>query len=310
MRRVTGGAATTSTTTNEDEAGTARKEQGVTMDIMHEIDIASTPEKVYAALTTQEGLSGWYTPEARAKPEVGAFIEFKFSTLTDSQFRVEDLEPNRHVAWKGVQVPDEWKQTPITFDIRPDGDGVVLTFCQRGFPHDYEPFAGFSYCWAQYIRSLKLLLETGKGEPFESPASIACGTTPKACALIVNDMSFDMDAQTFTPDDSVSAIISKFGSDLGKRTGPFGLLVQFRVHIGVEAQEVREHFDKARPPTLQDPGCIAFEVSQHALDRRNVRFGRVVHPRGIDSQHRRDTVAVLLSHPQWVLADHQIPSHR
>jgi hypothetical protein len=106
-------------------------------------------------------------------------IEFKFSTLTTLQFRVESLEPNRRVAWTGVQVPEEWKRTPITFEISPSEDGVKLTFCQRGFMPGYEPFGGFSYCWAQCLRSLKLLLETGKGEPFGSPASIACGTTPK-----------------------------------------------------------------------------------------------------------------------------------
>jgi hypothetical protein len=33
--------------------------------------------------------------------------------------------------------------------------------------------------WAQYIRSLKLFVETGKGEPFGSPASKAAGTTPR-----------------------------------------------------------------------------------------------------------------------------------
>ena len=149
------------------------------MDIVHEIDIASTPERLYAALTTQSGLSGWYTPETRAEPQVGAVIEFKFSTLTTLRFRVESLESNRRVAWKGVQVPEEWTRTPITFDITPNGDGVLLTFCQRGFGADYEALGGFSYCWAQYIRSLKLLLETGKGEPFGSPSSIACGTTPR-----------------------------------------------------------------------------------------------------------------------------------
>jgi hypothetical protein len=35
------------------------------------------------------------------------------------RFRVEKLEPDRHVAWAGLQVPDEWKTTPITFDIAP-----------------------------------------------------------------------------------------------------------------------------------------------------------------------------------------------
>jgi uncharacterized protein YndB with AHSA1/START domain len=148
------------------------------VDIVHEIDIATSPERLYEALTTQAGLSGWYTPETTAAADVGAMIEFKFSTLTTLSFRVETLEPGRRVVWTGVQVPNEWKTTPITFDIRRDGDSVILIFRQEGFASEYKSYGGFGYCWGQYIRSLKLLLETGTGEPFGSPASIACGTTP------------------------------------------------------------------------------------------------------------------------------------
>jgi uncharacterized protein YndB with AHSA1/START domain len=148
------------------------------VDIVHEIDIATSHQRLYEALTTQAGLSGWYTPETTAAADVGAMIEFKFSTLTTLSFRVETLQPGRRVVWTGAQVPNEWKTTPITFDIRRDGDSVILIFRQEGFASEYKSYGGFGYCWGQYIRSLKLLLETGTGEPFGSPASIACGTTP------------------------------------------------------------------------------------------------------------------------------------
>ncbi len=85
-----------------------------------------------------------------------------------------------------------------------------------------------------------------------------------------------MDVQTFTPDDTVAAIIGKFRSDLGEHTGPFGLLVQFRVHDGAESQ-VRQRFGEAQGPTLRDSGCMAFEMSRHATDCR--RF--FVHERWI-----------------------------
>jgi quinol monooxygenase YgiN len=93
----------------------------------------------------------------------------------------------------------------------------------------------------------------------------AYATLTKPEGLSGNDGNFELDAQTFAPDDSTSAIISKFRSDLGKRTGPFGLLVRFQVRSGAEAQ-VQDHFDEVRPRTLRDPGCIAFEMSRHATD--------------------------------------------
>jgi quinol monooxygenase YgiN len=76
-----------------------------------------------------------------------------------------------------------------------------------------------------------------------------------------------MDKQTFTPTDTVSAIIGKFRDDLGAHAGTFGLLVRFQVHQGVAAQVVK-HFSVARAPSLHDPGCITFEMSQHATDSR------------------------------------------
>ena len=147
------------------------------MDIVHEIDIATTPERLYEALTTQAGLAAWYTPDTAFMADE---VQFQFAALTTLRFRVERLDLNRHVTWTGIEVPEEWKSTPITFDIVPDRDSVTLRFRQSGFADGYRPFGGFSYCWGQYIRSLKLLLEAGKGEPFGSAESIACGTTPRS----------------------------------------------------------------------------------------------------------------------------------
>ena len=147
------------------------------MDIVHEIDIATTPERLFEVLTTQAGLSAWYTPDTEVTANE---VQFKFAGLTTLRFRVEKLERNRHVTWEGIDVPEEWKSTPITFDIVPDRHSVTLKFRQSGFADGYRPLGGFSYCWGQYIRSIKLLLETGKGEPFGSAPSIASGTTPRS----------------------------------------------------------------------------------------------------------------------------------
>ena len=149
------------------------------MDIVHEIDIHTTAQEAYAALTTQAGLAAWYTAQSKAEPKVGAIVQFKFGISTTLTFRVDKLTPGRLVVWSGVDVPEEWKRTPIIFEIEDDDDGILLRFRQTGFDPGYAAYAGFNYCWAQYVRSIKLLLEAGTGEPFGSDASIACGTTPR-----------------------------------------------------------------------------------------------------------------------------------
>lgn len=153
--------------------------QVLPQDIVLSVDVETTPDKVYEALTTQQGLAGWYTPETKAEPKVGTVIEFKFADLTTLKFRVEALEPGRSVTWSGVQVPGDWEGTRIRFDITPQSDMVNLQFTQTGLPPAYRDFGVFSYLWGQYLRSLKTLVETGKGEPFGSTASRLAGTTPR-----------------------------------------------------------------------------------------------------------------------------------
>ncbi len=145
-------------------------------DIVHSIDIATTPERLYDALTTRKGIAGWWTPDVKAEPVVGTVNEMSFVGTT-LKFRVDELEPARHVAWSSVDVPPQWKNTQVIFDITPEEDMVNLKFRHNGFTSLDGDFGITSYSWAQYVRSIKLLLETGEGEPFGTEGSRLAGTT-------------------------------------------------------------------------------------------------------------------------------------
>jgi uncharacterized protein YndB with AHSA1/START domain len=47
-------------------------------DILHRVGIQASAEKVYWALTDEEGLAGWWTRKVEASPGVGSVIEFRF----------------------------------------------------------------------------------------------------------------------------------------------------------------------------------------------------------------------------------------
>jgi uncharacterized protein YndB with AHSA1/START domain len=131
-----------------------------TKEITLSLGIEATPEKVYQAITTQEGLAGWYTPDAKAKPQADTQIELGFSGMI-LKFHVDKLDPAHRIVWSNVQTIPDWKDTRITFDIIPQVKEVNLTFSQTGFARDYADIGMFTYLWAQYMRSLKLLVETG-----------------------------------------------------------------------------------------------------------------------------------------------------
>jgi uncharacterized protein YndB with AHSA1/START domain len=160
------------------------------MDIIHELKIETTPEKLFNALSTDDGISAWWT-KAKTQTEVGGINEFDFRG-NPATFRIEKLEPGKVVGWSAQQVPPDWKGTHVLFEVSTEpvdqrwGAGhkdqrgsVVLRFSHKGFKAMTPLVAFSSYSWAQFLRSLKLFLETGKGEPFGSPASIAAGTTPR-----------------------------------------------------------------------------------------------------------------------------------
>jgi uncharacterized protein YndB with AHSA1/START domain len=145
-------------------------------DIVHSINIATTPDRLYEAITTPKGLAGWWTPKVKVEQAVGAINEFHFDGLVVT-FRVDKLEPGSHVAWSSMQVLPGWEETQVLFDIVPDGDTVNLRFSQTGFASQDGGFGVTSYSWAQFIRSIKLLLETGEGEPYGSAGSRRAGTS-------------------------------------------------------------------------------------------------------------------------------------
>lgn len=46
--------------------------------IIHTVSIHAPPSQVYKALTTEEGVTGWWSTKATVDPEVGGLIRFTF----------------------------------------------------------------------------------------------------------------------------------------------------------------------------------------------------------------------------------------
>jgi uncharacterized protein YndB with AHSA1/START domain len=135
-------------------------------DILHEVTIKASPEKVYKALTEQSELAAWWTRDATAQPEVGTVSEFKFmGGQMTFKIRIDALEPNRQISWTPLQGAPDWPGTRITWDLTPVDGGTKVLFGHRDYASTEGSFANVSYNWAGYLISLKHYLETGKGAP-------------------------------------------------------------------------------------------------------------------------------------------------
>lgn len=134
-------------------------------DILHRIGVEhSTPQRVYDALSTLDGPSGWWAEKTTGDTGPGGVLEFRFGP-GGIDMQVVELDPGRVVRWEVVGGPEEWIGTEVRFDIRQDGDWTIVLFRHEGWREPVEFMSHCSTKWATYLVSLKQLLETGTGAP-------------------------------------------------------------------------------------------------------------------------------------------------
>jgi uncharacterized protein YndB with AHSA1/START domain len=136
-------------------------------DILHKVGIKSSSlDDVYQALTTIEGLSGWWTSDTKGDgSKVGGVIQFRFGN-GGFDMKVLKLEPAKHVLWQVVDGPEEWLGTTISFDLKQNDDWTIVLFKHQGWKEPVEFMHHCSTKWAVFLLSLKSRLETGKGAPW------------------------------------------------------------------------------------------------------------------------------------------------
>jgi uncharacterized protein YndB with AHSA1/START domain len=142
---------------------TAFAKDNAMQDIMHLVKIHASPERVYQAITTAEGIRQWWTRDATIQPKVGAAGEFGFNGKRFvAKVTVEELDPTTRVRWKVANAA--WEGQDIEYSVKADGNDTILVFAHRGFRTDAD-YASAAFRWGFYLLSLKRYLETGKGTP-------------------------------------------------------------------------------------------------------------------------------------------------
>lgn len=137
-----------------------------TKSICHRLLIEVPVEIVYRAITEQDGLAAWWTPDTIAKQEVGSRLRFGFGPDYFKEMTVTKLVPYSLVKWICIQAFEDWIGTTLTFELEPHKKGCVLLFHHDGWKAYTPEFASCTYDWGLFFRSLKSLCEKGKGFPY------------------------------------------------------------------------------------------------------------------------------------------------
>lgn len=136
-------------------------------DIRHRVEISAPVERVFAAASTPEGISSWWTRDGvSGSGAAGGTLEFRFGSPDPAAVvEVTQLEPDRRVAWQCTDGPSDWVGTEITFDLAENDDRTVVLFSHAGWSEPSEFMAHCSARWAYFLFSLKGLVERGEGTP-------------------------------------------------------------------------------------------------------------------------------------------------
>lgn len=139
-------------------------------DILHRVGIQSTPAAVFQALTTRDGLAGWWTDATQGEGSAGGVLTFRFFNaagveLGGFDMKVLELNPDKRVLWQVVNGPVEWIGTRIEWELKQEGEYTIVLFRHLGWTEPVEFMHHCSTKWAVFLLSLKALLETGTGAP-------------------------------------------------------------------------------------------------------------------------------------------------
>ena len=135
--------------------------------IRHNVLIDCKPEKIFEALTTKNGIQGWWTIDTVIEPKIGSTAEFIFGSRYHNKMKITDLQPGKRVAWSCYEGDREWIGTDFTFDLEEKEGETLLRFGQNNWNAQTDFYAYCNFQWGKYMVSLKNYCETGIGKPFD-----------------------------------------------------------------------------------------------------------------------------------------------
>lgn len=126
-------------------------------------------ERVFDAITTLDGLRGWWTPFVRGS---AGTLRFEFEGLSQHIImRVDEARPDSLVKWTCLthSALAEWNNTSVIWDLRPTRrDQCELRLEHVGLNPELECYDHCEVGWDHYLSSIASYVERGRGTPFRS----------------------------------------------------------------------------------------------------------------------------------------------
>lgn len=129
--------------------------------IDHGLKVDATPEQVFAALSTPDGIRGWYTPGATGTGEAGSEWVFPFADHPEFAWEITESDASSRVAWRCTRGPGDSVGTTATFTVVPAGARTLLELQYAGWPGTHGNFRKCKTTWGVLLHHLRDYVETG-----------------------------------------------------------------------------------------------------------------------------------------------------
>jgi len=136
-------------------------------DIFHNFPIKGSANKVFEAITTAEGLNSWWSESCQATPGHHAIYNFGFGPGYEWSAISSRYEPGHEFELRFTNADADWLNTRVGFRLN-ESDGVTeVRFHHLGWPQQNDHYEISCFCWAMYLRHLKLFVENGAVVPYK-----------------------------------------------------------------------------------------------------------------------------------------------
>jgi uncharacterized protein YndB with AHSA1/START domain len=142
--------------------------------IENHTEIQAPVSRVLAALTTKEGVKGWWTDDCDcnsetreatfrfAKPQGTMAVTFKLDRADETGVVMTCIREQNNA---------DWLNTRLEFKLRGVGDKTRVDLLHSGYPAKNETYEMCTKGWAYFLASLASYVQTGTGTPYTPAAA-------------------------------------------------------------------------------------------------------------------------------------------
>lgn len=137
-------------------------------EILLDFPVAAPPATVYAAISSPAGLDRWWTLTSAGEPREGAEYALGFGPEYQWTARVTRCAADEEFELELTGAMPDWAGTRVGFQLAAtESGGTRVHFWHAGWAEAGAHFRTSAFCWAMYLRIMKLGIEQGLRVPYE-----------------------------------------------------------------------------------------------------------------------------------------------